>query len=147
MDSLLNSDSKVIEGVSNVTTPLSIAKSISPSLAKAVLVATIKDASGNESLYDVNRPLTSDCTLTLHKFDSPLGKRVFWHSSAHILGSSLEKYYGDINLDDGPALSEGTPSGGFFYDFKPGSKGAVSTKHFEEINALAKKLVEVLPNP
>jgi len=135
----------VIEGTANVTTPLSVASSISNSLAKAVLVATVKfpDDPATEVPYDLRRPLTRDCQLQLHKFDSKEGKRAFWHSSAHIMGSALEQFYGDIALDDGPALAEGSSTGGFFYDFKPGSKGTVSNKDFEAIVKLAQKLVEV----
>jgi threonyl-tRNA synthetase len=136
-------DSKVVEGISNVTSPLAIAKSVSTSLAKNVLLASITDENGREVLSDINKPLISDCSLKLLTFESPEGKKAFWHSSAHILGSALEKFYGDIALDDGPALPEGSHAGGFFYDFKPGSKGSVSPKHFDELNAIAKKLIDV----
>lgn len=40
----------------------------------------------------------------------PLGKKVFWHSSAHVLGEAAEKHYG-CNLCLGPPTDEG-----FFYE-------------------------------
>lgn len=43
-------------------------------------------------------------------FEDPRGKEVFWHSSAHILGSALEEVFG-AHLCVGPAID-----GGFFYD-------------------------------
>ena len=58
----------------------------------------------------MSRPLEKDCSLELLKFDCPEGKKVFWHSSAHILGEALERIYGSL-LSVGPALEEG-----FFYD-------------------------------
>ena len=38
------------------------------------------------------------------------GKRVFWHSSAHVLGESAERHYG-CHLCIGPPTEEG-----FFYE-------------------------------
>lgn len=64
----------------------------------------------NGTLKDLTLPLEEDCNLELLKFDSPEGKYVFWHSSAHILGQAMEKLYG-CNLCVGPPLDEG-----FFYE-------------------------------
>ena len=48
----------------------------------------------NGQLWDITRPLEGEeCSLELLKFDSPEGKQVFWHSSAHILGLALELRY------------------------------------------------------
>ena len=48
--------------------------------------------------------------MELLNFESSEGKETFWHSTAHILGSSLETLYGGF-LTHGPPLAEG-----FFYD-------------------------------
>lgn len=64
----------------------------------------------NDQLHDLFRPIEEDCSLEFIKFDSPEGKHVFWHSSAHILGEALERVYG-AKLAVGPALEEG-----FYYD-------------------------------
>ena len=97
------------------TTPIDIAKEISSGLADAVVIAKVvysnkyesdlivacdeddeaaagKDALSNSNgeLWDLNRPLAGDCTLTLLKYDDPEAKTVFWHSSAHILGAAIE---------------------------------------------------------
>jgi threonyl-tRNA synthetase len=61
-------------------------------------------------LWDVFRPLIGDCRLELLKFDSREGKMVFWHSSAHVLGESLEALKG-AHLTIGPPVE-----GGFYYD-------------------------------
>lgn len=61
-------------------------------------------------LWDVFRPLIGDCKLELLKFDDREGKMVFWHSSAHILGESLETLKG-AHLTIGPPVE-----GGFYYD-------------------------------
>lgn len=61
-------------------------------------------------LIDLTRPLEGDCILELITFENHLGKEVFWHSSAHLLGQSLENLYGAW-LCHGPPLESG-----FFYD-------------------------------
>jgi threonyl-tRNA synthetase len=51
------------------------------------------------------------------RFDSTDGKRLFWHSAAHILGAALESEFGDqALLTDGPAISEDQIESGFFYE-------------------------------
>jgi threonyl-tRNA synthetase len=57
-------------------------------------------------LWDMNRPLIGDCTVTFLKYDDPESKTVFSHSSAHILGAALEQTYGS-HLTIGPALQSG----------------------------------------
>jgi threonyl-tRNA synthetase len=54
--------------------------------------------------------LEGDCLLELLTFEDDTGKEVFWHSSAHLLGQSLENLYGAW-LCHGPPLDKG-----FFYD-------------------------------
>lgn len=61
-------------------------------------------------LYDSFRPLEGDCDLKLLTFEDPEGKMVFWHSSAHILGESMEREFG-VHLCHGPPTESG-----FFYD-------------------------------
>lgn len=45
-------------------------------------------------MWDVNRPLEGDCDLALIKFGDDVGRETFWHSSAHVLGETLENEYG-----------------------------------------------------
>ena len=45
-------------------------------------------------LWDVNRPLEGNCDIQLIKFTDDIGKETFWHSSAHVLGETLENEYG-----------------------------------------------------
>lgn len=87
-------------------TPLDVAKDISQGLAQNVVAAKV-----NDQMWDLTRPFESDCNLQLLKFDSPEGKKVFWHSSAHILGQALELKFG-CKLTIGPPLKDG----GFYYD-------------------------------
>ena len=83
--------------------------------------------------WDVNRPLEGDCQLVLVKFDDPLGKECFWHSSAHILGQTLENEFG-VKLCIGPPTANG-----FYYDAYTG-KDIFTDKNYDEIEKAAKKI-------
>jgi threonyl-tRNA synthetase len=96
---------------------LDIAKSISASLAKEVVAMSV-----NGELWDVTRPIHSDSSLILHKFDSSEGKHAFWHSSAHLMAEALESLYPGIKFGIGPAIENG-----FYYDVDPGD-GIVITE-------------------
>lgn len=81
---------------------------------------------------DLTRPLEGDCWVELLDFSDPLGKMVFWHSSAHILGSSLEQCYGG-HLCIGPPLQNG-----FYYDCYMG-ENKLTDSHYSEIEAQCAK--------
>lgn len=142
-------------GTSFKTTPLDVAKEISRSLAERVIVAKVKylrklvvdnivcadedhDEEQKDSefeLFDLFRPLEGDCELQLLTYDDPEGKMVFWHSSAHILGASLEKVYG-AHLCIGPPLNPG-----FFYDSYMGQE-SLTRENYEEINKAANEVIQ-----
>lgn len=105
-------DGKVVAGTSWETTPYAVAAGISQGLADATVIAKI-----NGELWDLDRALEGDCTLQLIKFDDAEGKAVFWHSSAHALGSAMERIYGG-HLCYGPPID-----GGFYYDMHVEGEG------------------------
>ncbi|HLP73425.1 MAG TPA: threonine--tRNA ligase [Bacteroidales bacterium] len=94
------------------TTSLEIAGSISPRLAKEVYSATV-----NGEVWDLTRPINTDATLKLNKWDDPEGKHAFWHSSAHLMAEALESLYPGIKFGIGPAIENG-----FYYDVDPGDR-------------------------
>lgn len=122
-------DGKVVNGIADQTTPLEVASSISKGLAEASVVAKV-----NGELFDLTRPLETDCTLELLKFDSEEGKKVFWHSSAHILGQALERLYGSL-LCTGPPLEDG-----FYYDSRFADR-SISQEDFESINNMVNQIL------
>jgi len=91
-------------------TPLEIARFISPRLAKEVLAAHVNGAD-----WDISRPIESDASLKLFKWDDPEGKHAFWHSSAHLLAEALQELYPGVKFGIGPAIENG-----FYYDIDPG---------------------------
>lgn len=82
----------------------------------------------------MSRPLDGDCEIEYCTIEDKEGKSTFWHSSAHILGSSLEHTYGS-HLCIGPALEEG-----FYYDCYMG-KNAVDEKDYPKIEESAKAVI------
>ncbi|KDQ50940.1 hypothetical protein JAAARDRAFT_41579 [Jaapia argillacea MUCL 33604] len=93
------------KGTSWETSPMDIAKELSKSLSERIVIAKV-----NGDLWDLDRPLESSCKLELLDFENPDGKKVFWHSSAHVLGEASERHYG-CHLCIGPPTDEG-----FFYE-------------------------------
>ena len=94
------------EGISS----LEIAEQISPRLAKEVYSATV-----NGEIWDLTRPVMTDASIRLHKWDEEAGKHAFWHSSAHLMAEALESLYPGIKFGIGPAIENG-----FYYDVDPG---------------------------
>ena len=88
------------------TTPLQIAESISPRLAEETFAATVDGQS-----WDIQKPIETDATIKLHKWDDPEAKHAFWHSSSHLLAAALEQLYPGIKFGIGPAIDNG-----FYYD-------------------------------
>lgn len=88
-------------------------------------------------LWDLTRPLEGNCNIQIITFDSDdeAGKAVFWHSSAHLLGQSLEHNYGAL-LTIGPPVA-----GGFYYDSYMGEEG-ISESQFGEIEEEIRKSVK-----
>jgi threonyl-tRNA synthetase len=113
------------------TTPLEIAKSISPRLADAALVARVRATNGNGAgektgifsnsvdpeadgslLYDLRRPLEQDVSLQILTEKDPDALYVFRHSAAHLLAAAVMELYPNVKLGIGPPVDNG-----FFYEF------------------------------
>ncbi len=92
-----------------------IAKGISPRLAEEVLAVAVKPAGdttiGKGQTIDLNRPIVEDCSITLLKWEDDEAKRVFWHSSSHLMAEALEDLYPGVKFGIGPAIENG-----FYYD-------------------------------
>jgi len=88
-------------------TALDVAKSISPRLADAALVAKT-----NGDLIDLTRPLEKDTGLRILTEKDPESLEVYRHSSAHLLAAAVLELFPETKLGHGPATENG-----FFYDF------------------------------
>ena len=111
------------------TTPLQIAESIRPRFAADVLAAKV-----NGEEWDLTRPVSSDASVELFKWDDPEGKHAFWHSSAHLLAEALQELYPGVKFGIGPAIETG-----FYYDIDPGEHKITS----EDFPKIEKKMLEL----
>ena len=104
-------DSSVREFEAGVT-GLDIARSLSSQLAKDILAVTV-----NDQVWDSTRPIQSDASIRLHKWDDEEGKHAFWHSSAHLLAEAVQALYPKSKFGIGPAIENG-----FYYDIDFGDE-------------------------
>ncbi len=149
-----------VRDVPRGTSALDIAKSISPRLADAALVAQVKPLSSNGGgngnrpatdasaaatatsaqpsandarLVDLARPLENDAELRILTERDPEALEVYRHSSAHLMAAAVLELFPETKLGHGPATESG-----FFYDFyreKPFTP--------EDLEAIEKKMQEL----
>lgn len=119
------SEKAFVKGV----TGLEIAKAISPRLAKEALAVKV-----NGRLRDLSWKIDENSPIEILTFDSPEGKNVFWHSSAHIMAQAVTELFPQVKLAIGPPIEEG-----FYYDFevdKPFSP--------EDLEKIEKRVQEII---
>ena len=115
-----------------------IAQSISPRLAAEVLAVSVK-AKGDTSVgkgvtYDLLRPITFNASVNLLKWEDDEAKRVFWHSSSHLMAEALEALFPGVKFGIGPAVENG-----FYYDVDLGGHQITDT----DLPKIEKKMLEL----
>src|SRR5579884_2950967 len=96
------------QSVPQGTTPLEVAKSISPRLASDAIVARV-----NGELYDLTRPLEGDARVQILTTKNPEALQVYRHSTAHLLAAAVLELFPETKLGIGPPTESG-----FYYDFQ-----------------------------
>ena len=91
------------------TTLLDVVKSMSNSLAKKALAASL-----DGKVVDLTTPVTQDAVFQVLTFDDAGGRHALRHTASHILAQAVKRLYADSNvqLAIGPAIENG-----FYYDF------------------------------
>ena len=118
-------------GKSWETTPGAVARSISKSLFERTVIARV-----DGELWDLERPFEKDCRLELLDFEHPEGKKVFWHSSAHILGEAAERRFG-CHLCIGPPIEDG-----FYYEMGMTDETVLSQADYKPLESIVAKVVK-----
>ncbi|MFC2118554.1 threonine--tRNA ligase [Bacteroidota bacterium] len=111
-------------------TGFEIADSISSRLAQEVLAISV-----NKEIYDISRPITTDASIKLFKWDDEEGKHAFWHSSSHLMAEVLEHFFPGVKLGIGPSIENG-----FYYDIDLGEDRVITEKDFPKIE---QKMLEI----
>jgi threonyl-tRNA synthetase len=89
------------------SSPLDVARGISPRLADAAIVARV-----NGELVDLSRPIEADATVEILTAKHPETLEVYRHSTAHLLAAAVLELYPETKLGIGPPIENG-----FYYDF------------------------------
>jgi len=109
-------------------------KDIVPQISKRLIKEAIA-ARYNGQLVDLEKRLTEDGELEILTFEDEDGKKVFWHSSAHILAQAVKRLFPKAKLGIGPAIQNG-----FYYDFD--YKDGFSPEDLEAIEGEMKKIIK-----
>ncbi len=99
-------DGKILSLESPVTA-LDAVKTISHSLAKAAVGVLF-----NKNMLELNDTIDQDGTFTVLTFENVEGKKMYRHTSSHIMAHAVKRLFPKAKLAIGPAIENG-----FYYDF------------------------------
>jgi threonyl-tRNA synthetase len=112
-------------------TPAEVAASIGKGLAKAALAARVDD-----EWYDLDRPIGHDATVAVITPDTPEGREVLRHSTAHVMAQAVTDLYPGARYAIGPAIADG-----FYYDFELPGGGHFTEDDLERVEARMREIV------
>ena len=109
-----------------------IARDISDGLARAACACEI-----NGVVSDLRTEISEDCELNILTFDDPEGRKVFRHTTAHVLAQAVKRLYPNAKCAIGPAIEDG-----FYYDFEI---DPLSRDDLDNIEKEMKKIIKENP--
>jgi threonyl-tRNA synthetase len=115
-----------------------IAASIGRGLAKAALAARVTENGAAEpDWYDLTRPIEHDATVGIVTPDTPDGREVLRHSTAHVMAQAVTDLFPGAKYAIGPAIADG-----FYYDFELPDGVHFSDDDLERIEARMREIVK-----
>jgi len=109
---------------------LDVAKDISEGLARDALGAVVNgDTRGLQETVD------EDAEVRFVKFEDEEGKKIFWHTSSHIMALAVKRLFPDVKFAIGPAIEDG-----FYYDFD--TEHRFTPEDLEKIEKEMEKIVK-----
>ena len=124
---LKDGSTKALDGAMSA---YALAESISGGLARAALAVKIDGA-----VCDLDTNIAKDCAVEFLTFDSDEGKKVYRHTTSHILAQAVKRLYPKTKLAIGPAIDNG-----FYYDFD--SDVSFTPEVLEKLEAEMKKIIK-----
>jgi len=89
-------------------TPVSdILKDVDLRLAENALAAKM-----NGEIIDLSKNIDEDSEIELLTFDSEDGRKIYWHSTSHVMAQAVKNLFPEVKLAIGPPIEQG-----FYYDF------------------------------
>ncbi|KNG94418.1 threonine--tRNA ligase [Pseudaestuariivita atlantica] len=125
-------------------TPAEVAESISKSLGKKAISATV-----NGAHHDLQWPIEADASIAIHTMqDDEQALELIRHDCAHIMARAVQEIWPDTKVTIGPVIANG-----WYYDFDraepftPEDLGLIEKKMKEIINARDPVRTEVWDRP
>ena len=125
-------------------TPADVAASISSSLAKKAISATV-----NGAHHDLQWPITEDAAIAIHTMkDAPQALELIRNDFAHVMARAVQELWPDVKVTIGPVIENG-----WYYDFDreepftPEDLGAIEKKMRDIINLRDPVRTEVWERP
>ncbi len=109
-----------------------IAKDISEGLARNACACEI-----NGEVADLRTEISQDCSLNILTFADEEGRKVFHHTTAHVLAQAVKRLYPNAKCTIGPAIEDG-----FYYDF---DMDPLSREDLDNIEKEMKKIIKENP--
>lgn len=123
-------DGKVLEAEKGIS-GMEFIKTISMRLYKEAVACKIDGV-----LKDLWTSLERDCSFEVVTFSSDEGKKVYWHTTSHILAQAVKRLFGDkVKLGIGPAIDNG-----FYYDFD--IEESITREILEKIEEEMQKIIK-----
>ncbi len=113
------------------STYFDLAASIGPRLAKAVVAAS---CDGHQ--VDLDAPLRDGTTVSLLTPETPGGREVLRHSTAHVLAQAVLRLWPGAHYAIGPVIEDG-----FYYDFELPGGARFSDDDLERIEAEMRAII------
>src|ERR1700730_11290831 len=113
------------------STGADLASSIGARLAKAAVAVTVD---GVET--DLGAPLPAGATVAVGTADTPAGRHVLRHSTAHVLAQAVCDLWPGARYAIGPAIEDG-----FYYDFELPGEAHFSEDDLGRIEARMREIV------
>ncbi len=85
-------------------------------------------------IVDLDHRLEEGDGVRILTFEDPEGKKVFWHSTSHIMAQAVRELFPEVKLGIGPPISQG-----FYYDFR---RRAPFSE--EELGQIEKRMQEIV---
>jgi len=103
---------------------------------KNYLVAKRKDGFLFDLTRNIFEVINEDSEIYVLDFNDEEGKKVFWHSSAHVLAQAVKRLFPDTKLTIGPPIEKG-----FFYDIDFNGK-TLNEEDLKKIEEEAYKIIQ-----
>jgi threonyl-tRNA synthetase len=107
-----------------------ILKDIDSHLRENTLAAKI-----NGEIFDLSKNIDQDSEIELLTFDSEEGRKIFWHSTSHVMAQAVQYLFPEVKLAIGPSIEQG-----FYYDFD--KKEPFTPDDLEKIENKMKQIIK-----